>query len=76
MQYWVRFKEVVAVSSGLWCLSYLLYSALPRNTLPGGLANLIYAVFFLVLLCQLRGVVRARYAIPVRGSLALCAIVW
>lgn len=65
MNYWLRFKEVTGISLGLWCLSYILYSALPRNTNPGGISNLMYALFFLILLCQLRGVVRARYAIPV-----------
>jgi hypothetical protein len=37
-----------------------------RNAGPGGLSNLAYSLFFLLVLCQLRAVVRARYAIPVR----------
>lgn len=43
----------------------LSYHPHARNAGPGGLSNLAYFLFFFLVLCQLRGVVRARYAISV-----------
>ena len=63
MQYFLGFKEIAGITLGFWVLAYVLYASYLPN--PAGMSNALYAWIFLVLLCQLRGVVRARYAIPV-----------
>jgi hypothetical protein len=36
MNYFLRFKEVVFVTLGLWAASFVLYAALPTNNVRGG----------------------------------------
>ncbi|GAB5037672.1 plac8 family protein [Nannochloropsis oceanica] len=76
MKFCMRFKEVTLVSLGLWTLSCVLYVALPKNVGPGGLANVAYSLFFLLVLCQLRGMVRSRDAIPGDRFWDCCASLW